>query len=309
MFKKIDLAVLVVAFITGCQHLPNLEEGISTSGKTPVSISNIKIESMIDIISLNATSVYQNKNQVKSNISGFIKKTFLNSGDHVKAGAPLFSVVTKESSALEKFNAKDSMLTFNGNITIYAPSTGILSENIKQPNDFVNEGDELASISVINSFVFILNVPFEENKYAAIGAECNIVLADSTQIPGKITSRLSTLDPVSQTQRFVIKPTTAILLPENLNAIVQLKKSTRKQAQIINKACILTNETMEVFWVMKLINDTTAVKVYVKKGISIGDKVEILSPTFNPDDRIINSGNYGLPDTANVEIKQVNSNE
>ena len=76
MFKKIDLAVLVVAFITGCQHLPNLEEGISTSGKTPVSISHIKIESMIDIISLNATSVYQNKNQVKSNISGFIKKTF-----------------------------------------------------------------------------------------------------------------------------------------------------------------------------------------------------------------------------------------
>ena len=59
---------------------------------------------------------------------------------------------------------------------------------------------------------------------------------------------------------------------------------------------------MENYWVMKLINDSTAIKVPVERGISADSKVEILSPHFALNDRIINSGNYGLGDTAFVKI-------
>jgi uncharacterized NAD(P)/FAD-binding protein YdhS len=62
----------------------------------------------------------------------------------------------------------------------------------------------------------------------------------------------------------------------------------------------LSNETLSEFWVMKMIDDTTAVKVPVKKGIETGDRVEILSPDFSPEDKILLSGNYGLADTALV---------
>jgi hypothetical protein len=51
-----------------------------------------------------------------------------------------------------------------------------------------------------------------------------------------------------------------------------------------------------------LINDSTAVKVPIVKGISTDTRVEILSPKFGKDDRLLNSGNYGLPDTAFVKI-------
>jgi uncharacterized NAD(P)/FAD-binding protein YdhS len=51
---------------------------------------------------------------------------------------------------------------------------------------------------------------------------------------------------------------------------------------------------------MKMINDSTAVKVPVKKGIETSDKVEILSPEFSPQDKILLNGNYGLADTAKV---------
>ena len=53
---------------------------------------------------------------------------------------------------------------------------------------------------------------------------------------------------------------------------------------------------------MKLKDDTTAVKVADKKGLEAGDKVEILSPSFAPADRIVVTGNYGLADTAKVKI-------
>jgi uncharacterized NAD(P)/FAD-binding protein YdhS len=69
------------------------------------------------------------------------------------------------------------------------------------------------------------------------------------------------------------------------------------------KAAVLSDETQSEFWVMKMISDSTAVKVPVKKGIETGDRIEILSPTFNPADKIIITGNYGLPDTAKVKIE------
>jgi hypothetical protein len=53
---------------------------------------------------------------------------------------------------------------------------------------------------------------------------------------------------------------------------------------------------------MKMIDSTTAVKVPIKKGIETTDQVEILSPVFSTGDRILVTGNYGLPDTAKVKI-------
>jgi uncharacterized NAD(P)/FAD-binding protein YdhS len=64
----------------------------------------------------------------------------------------------------------------------------------------------------------------------------------------------------------------------------------------------LANETQTDFWVMKLINDTTAIKVPVQKGIETKNQVEILSPKFGPADKIVVTGNYGLADTAKVKI-------
>jgi hypothetical protein len=66
----------------------------------------------------------------------------------------------------------------------------------------------------------------------------------------------------------------------------------------------LADETQTEFWVMKLINDSTAIKVAVKKGIETNDKVEILEPQFNPADKIIFTGNYGLADTAKVSTQK-----
>ena len=51
-----------------------------------------------------------------------------------------------------------------------------------------------------------------------------------------------------------------------------------------------------------MIDSVTAVKVNVIKGMESGDKVEIVRPRFNPNDKILLTGNYGLADTAKVKI-------
>ncbi|HKJ81500.1 MAG TPA: hypothetical protein VJ954_05705, partial [Ignavibacteriaceae bacterium] len=71
---------------------------------------------------------------------------------------------------------------------------------------------------------------------------------------------------------------------------------------VLPKSALNNDVTESNFWIMKLINDTTAIRVDVNKGIENDSVAQILSPKLNTTDRIILTGAYGLPDTANVEI-------
>jgi hypothetical protein len=53
---------------------------------------------------------------------------------------------------------------------------------------------------------------------------------------------------------------------------------------------------------MKLIDDSTAAKVPVTKGLEINDRIEIVSPKFLTSDKFLLTGNYGLADTARIKI-------
>jgi biotin carboxyl carrier protein len=298
------LAIALLINLTGCNNSSQTKKEETPKVSTPITITAIENTAISEMISFNAVSQYQRKNMVKSTINGYIEKSFVNQGDIVVAGKPMYTIKTKEGDALSKFSAKDSSFNFTGKQTIMAPTSGVVIEATKQTNDYVSDGEQLCVIAAQSSFVFLLNVPFEQNKYAIPGRNCRILLPDSTVLNGTITGKLSTVDPVSQTQIYLVKPLTSDLLPENLTVLVQISKSSKENTQVIDKSCVLSDETMEKFWVMKLINDTTAVKVAIKPGITSGNKIEILSPAFTQHDRLINTGNYGLADTAFVNIIQ-----
>ncbi len=282
------------------------EEGEVGEVKTPVTVTTVQTGPITETFNLSATSVFNKKNIIRSTTLGFIKKINVTVGDFVTAGKPLFLIRTEEGEVLENLIKNDPLLApFKGGITIKAPASGHVREINFQLNDHVNDGDQLAVIADESSFVFILNVPFEFHKYVKPGNSCKIILPDSTQITGKITSVLGTVDAASQTQGYIVKPQVHVSLPESLQVNVQLIKNEKAHSQVVNKAAVLSDETMENFWVMKLINDSTAVKVPVKKGIVSGNKIEILSPEFKPTDRLLTTGNYGLPDTALVTVMKL----
>lgn len=304
--KKIffSIALVLIWVFPGCKSSTENNTVTDPGVKTPVTITTIKLSSISEKISLSATSAYLKKNQVKSNITGYIEKCLVRVGEFVQAGKPMFYIRTKEAEALGKFHSTDTSFRINGLIEIKAPESGIVTEVNKYVNDYASDGDALATIVQQNSFVFLMNVPFELKKFTTVGTSCIVVLPDSTRLSGTVLSQLSTMDAVSQTQLYEVRVSSNQNLPENLVANVLLVKSTKQNTQVVDKSCVLSDEIMENFWVMKLINDTTAVKVPVKKGISTDSEIEILTPAFNPADRIIYSGQYGLPDTAFVLISK-----
>lgn len=270
--------------------------------RTPVTVTGVSNEQVEEMIELSATSVFQVKDNLKSNLSGYID-AHIKLGDFVKQSDLLFTIKTKEATALENDTMKNK-LVFSGISKVVSPIAGIITTLSKQTGDYVQEGEDIAVVAKQSSLVFILEVPYELKKYIKIGSSCNIELSSDEVITGTISSEMPTVDAVSQTQNYVVKPISSKTLPENLIAKIEIVKSVKTKAQTLPKEAVLTDESQTEWWVMKLVSDSVAIKVPVTKGIVSGNKVEIIEPVFDINDRIIVSGNYGLADTAKVLIQK-----
>ena len=198
----------------------------------------------------------------------------------------------------------DSTLKFTGVNKISADASGFISQVDHQAGDYVQDGEQLAIITDTKSFAFLLNMPYELRPYVMNKKSLDMVLPDGEKLMGIISGVMPSMDPGSQTESVILKVNATHPIPENLIAKVKVVKSEKKMAQSVPKSAVLTDETQTDFWVMKMIDSMTAVKVPIKKGIETTDNVEILSPVFSSTDKILVSGNYGLPDTAKVKIIQ-----
>lgn len=269
-----------------------------------VKFTNVVYKNMEEQVTLTATSVYLQRSQVIAPVAGYITHVYVKYGDAVSKGQVLYDIETKERTALGN-NAinEDSTLKNFGRITIKAPSSGIITIiERQQTGEYIMEGNPFCTITQNSDLAFQLNVPFEYHSLVEHSSYCTLVLPDKSQVQARIVKALSSLNASAQTQMYLVKPTRSIFLPEGLVASVILITSSKPNAQVLAKEAVLSDELMKNFWVMKLLNDSTAIKFDVKVGIQNTHEVEILYPKLNVTDRILLEGNYGLADTATVKI-------
>lgn len=303
IFKISVFPFLLVSSILllSCHNTVKIAEE-SAEVKTPVTIVPVMFKPVTSSVRLPAVATFMNKSIVRTTTAGTIDKILIAPGEYISADQLLFTIRTREAMAMSKSDEKDTSLSFRGLINITSHKDGVINSIAYQKGDFVQEGDELAVVSEQKSLVFILDVPFELDKYIEKNRNCRIILPDDRQISGMITGKLPEMDMQSQTIRYVVKPASTNKLPGNLIASIPIVKSSSEKALVLPKPAVLGDETQTKFWVMKLINDSTAVKIEVSKGFENNEEVEITSPEFLPTDWIILTGSYGLPDTARITI-------
>ncbi len=299
-------AVMLTLCAIACQN-PAQKDAMeeNTESGTPVTVTTVSSDPLTEYIDLNATSVFQQKSYVKTNVNGYIQSVQAVLGKYVKSGQTLFVIKTKEAQSIgNSIDKLDPSFKFSGTNNIKSAISGYVTQLNHQPGDYVQDGEQLAAISDENSFAFILSLPYELKQYLASNNTVDLTLPDGTKMKGVVTASMPAVDAASQTLNVVIKIPAGSRLPENLIARVRIVKTNKINSRALPKEAVLTNDVQSEFWVMKLINNNTAVRVPIKKGIETNDKVEILEPQFSPGDKIILTGNYGLPDTARVKVLQ-----
>ncbi len=295
----------IISCLSACSSADSTAVEDTPSPVTPVQITNPKDSSLSEYVELSAVSAYLEKSFVKANINGYVERVNAKTGQQVGNGQLLFTLITKEARSIgNTVNKLDPGFKFSGVSNIRSGQAGTIIQVNHQNGDYVQDGEALATISNRNSLVFLLDLPYELNQIIAQNKSLDILLPDGTRLAGSVSGTMPSVDSLAQTQRYIIKVPTGKDIPQGLIARVRLTKLSHAQAQVLPKSAVLSNETEDEFWVMKMINDSTAIKVKVKKGIESSSLVEVIEPRFSTTDRIIKTGNYGIADTARVKIQQ-----
>lgn len=303
--KPVNFVLSFLILLAACKGSDTAAAGddAKVEAITPVTVTTVNDSTMVDYTNLNATSSFLQRNIVKANANGYIQNVRIQIGHYVNKGEVLFTIKTKEAQSIgNTINILDTTFKFTGVNKIKASEHGYVTQLNHQNGDYVQDGEQLAVISDRASFVFVMQLPYELRSTVKSNQDVQLTLPDGRKINGRVSSFMPTVDTAAQTQGVVIKTNADNTIPENLVAKARIVRSLKQNTQSLPKTAVLANETQTDFWVMKLINPTTAVKTPVKKGIESGDYVEILSPKFTAQDKIIITGNYGLADTAKVKI-------
>jgi len=301
MKNIVSLTLLfVIFFFTSCKYENGSKETPAGRPKVAVKVTTVSSGVIPDYINLTGKTIYLSKIGLTAPINGYITKVSVNPGDVVSKGKLLFVIKSREAYAFEQ---TDSGNQDYGTVFIKAPSGGvIIRQQVFKSPVFVDKGSNLCDIVETGSLYVEANIPYEFIKYAKQGNECTVILPDSSIIKATFFKVLPEMDEQSQTVKVLAHLSVKKVFPEKMIVTVQVDKGSREAIQTLPKAAVLTDALMTKYWVMKLVNDSMAQRVYIKPGAQSLTQVEILSPVFKPDDKIITLGAYGLDNGALVEV-------
>lgn len=306
--KKIIALIILSVVVFSCQKnadsSPADTAATEAKPKTLVTVAYPSDTAQLNnVITLNATATYLLKSDVKANSTGYITKMTIKLADRVSKGSVLFGLQTKEARALgNTINKLDKSFRFNGATTVMSPATGYVAMLNHQIGDYVQDGEVLATITDASSFGFVVDVPYEYLQIIKNKGNLPITLPDNTVLQGRIAKVMPSVDAISQTVKVLLQVSDNNI-PENLIGTISFSK-TFAYGLSVPKMAVLSDETQSSFWVMKLINDTTAVKTDIIKGVETDQYIQIKSGNLTTKDRVIVSGNFGLSDTATVKIQK-----
>lgn len=300
-FKHIAVLLLVTNF-SACKK----NEKTVSEKKAPISVNVVAVQQndIKEYLTFNGVTQYQKKENIRSNVTGYISWMKYKIGDNIRNGQTFASVRTKEQDALKEAVKIDSSLgKFISPINIRSNATGIINTLNITTNDYIAEGDILATVVQPKSLTVQVNVPYEYEDFVDIGTNCEILLQNEETITAKITGKLPTIDPLAQSQIFLIA-LPDIDLPENLN--VQVKTIYREDTTAITipKTALQTNELLTDYWVMKIFNDSLAIKQKVVPQLKNDSLIQIKSDALKIGDLVITKGAYQMQDSTIVSFKK-----
>jgi multidrug efflux pump subunit AcrA (membrane-fusion protein) len=295
---------IFVVFILALSCKNKTDNSIRKKAPISVQVAEVQQNDIKEYLTFNGITQFQQKENIRSNVTGYVSWTKYKIGDHIRTGQTFATVRTKEQDALKEAVKIDSTLSkFVKPQSIQSNATGVITILNVTTNDYLAEGDILATVVQPKSLVVQVNVPYEYEDYVFIGSSCEIVLQNEKSISAKITGTLPTIDPVAQSQSFLIALPNEDL-PENLNVQVRMVYREDTKAMTVPKSALQTNELLTEYWVLKLTNDSVAIKHSVTPKLKNDSLVQIESNELHIGDKVITIGGYQMQDSTIISVQK-----
>ena len=306
MKSKLVLSIvlsLILATIFACKK--TVAPTSTKKAAIDVTVVPVTQQEMKQYLTFNGVTVYQSKEDIRANVTGYISSMHHKIGGKIRSGQVFAFVRTKEQDALRDAVKIDSSLTkFISPISIKSNATGVIKTLNVNTNDYVAEGEVIATVVQPKSLVVQVNVPYEYEDDVQLDASCKVLLPNGEILNATISDILPTVEAVSQAQTFLVNLPDAEDLPENLNVQVKLVQKENANALTIPQKALQTNELLTEYWVMKVVNDSLALRTTVRPGLKNDSLVQIESGNVNLNDLVITAGAYKMLDSTIVKVQK-----
>ncbi len=303
-YIKWNLFWIAIVFLaaSGCKR--NSGKSNASSPRLPlpnVTVTTPTKENKTVYIKFRAISRYLQSVSFRARTSGIVTNVFIRPGDEIKAHRPLFIVKPMEMSALEGSGTLSNNL-INSRDTIFSDQDAFTNHVLVQEGDYVQPGSLLATALNKNSLSAIVYIPFPQVPLIKKNSPCIVEIPGKSNVSSYFKKQLFLANTITQTQPYVVPLPPGLMIAGNMNLLVKFKEREIRGGIFLPKKAILSNEEETSFWIMKMANDTTAVKVPITLGWQGKKQIQILSNRIGMTDKVITEGAYGLPDTAYVRI-------
>ena len=299
MRTKSLIAIFLFSLILSCKD--NVEE---TEITAPIKVETalVKRQDLKEFLTFNGVTKYQQQENIQASVTGYVSWMPFKLGDKINRGQAFAAIRTKEQDALQEAVKIDSSLAkFSKPLSIHSNVSGVITQLNVVPNDYVSEGDVLAKVSQPNTLAVQVSVPYEYSEKVTVGTPCKIIVRGHAEIDTQVSKVLNITDSIGQAQHYLIRLPDADL-PENLNVQVRIVSEKAENGLTIPKQALQTNELLTDFWVLKIVDDTLAVKAAVQPLLENDSLVQVRSDRLQVNDRVIIKGGYQMQDSTSVSF-------
>ena len=212
----------------------------------------------------------------------------------------LKSAAGQLTSAKGKYLGAKAQLNYS---EIRSPIDGVVTDRPLYPGEMTATGTPLITVMDISQVIARAHIPQAEAALLKVGNKASITVPGlDDPVDGKVTVVSPALDPNSTTVEVCVKAANPHhSLKPGTSVQLSMLAQTVPDALVVPASSLLTAPDGSTS-VMLVGSDNRAHQKTVKVGIRQGDQAQI-AEGLQAGDRVVTSGNYGLPDNTKVRVE------
>ena len=275
-----------------------------------------------ETIEATGSTFIQRDVQLRSSINGILVDFKYFNGDKIPKGTVIARIRSKEAAAAlqgaevlmqsaqtdqQREEAQKALALAersSNTVSLTAPFEGILSNKQKNEQEVIAEGEQIATLVDPSSIVFAADVPSSLLSRIKIGQRAHIRFTGSSPVEGTVNRIEPLVNATDQTGKVkILLAPSSDILKGSLFGEASIVTGEKRDALLVPRSALLVDDENNSTSIMVAGADSLAHQVNVRVTWKSDSMAAISGKSITPSTSVIVEGNYGLPDSTKIRVK------